>query len=208
MSKLIKFLLATGVTLVIVLGFYFFFPHVWGEIIYPLEYKDSIKKYSTQWGLRPNFVAAIIYTESHFNPQANSGVGARGLMQIMPATGTSIAEQLGETGFNADKLYDPETNIRYGSWYIKGLLDKYDGNSELATAAYNAGVNRADKWKDGVSELPYETVFFIQKIKNAEAGYDKTYGNWGSDPEVKKPTPFYQGVTNIKDFVRNLILGK
>lgn len=208
MSRLIKFLLATGATLVLILGFYFFFPHVWGEIVYPLDYKDSIRKYSTERGLRPNFVAAIIYTESHFNPDAASGVGAKGLMQIMPPTGASIAEELGETGFSADKLNDPDTNIRYGTWYIKGLLDKYDGNSDLATAAYNAGVSRADKWKDGVSPLPYETVFFVQKIKNAEEGYDKTYGNWAAEPEVKKPTPFYQGVNNIRDFVKGLILGK
>lgn len=207
MKRILSFTIVGVVTLAIILGFYFFFPHVWGELIYPLDYKDSIAKYSKERGLRPNFVCAMIYAESRFNYDSTSGVGARGLMQIMPATGASIAEELGESGYSPDKLYDPDTNIRYGTWYIKGLIDKYDGNTDLATAAYNAGVGRADKFKDNVSPLPYETVFFVQKIKDMEANYDKVYGQWASEPEVKKPTPFYQGVNNIRDFVKGLILG-
>ncbi len=208
MKKLTKIILAITTTLVLLLIFYFLFPHVWGEAIYPLDYQAQIKKYSTQWGLRPNFVCAIIYTESRFHKDSISGVGAVGLMQIMPGTGASIAKELGETNFSTDKLYDSDTNIRYGTWYIKGLLDKYNGNSELATAAYNAGVGRADQWKDGVSQLPYETIFFIQKIKNTEEMYNKIYGNWAAEPEVKKPNPFYQDMGNIRDFVKGLILGK
>lgn len=163
MKRLLKFIIVFSVTLVLILGFYFFFPHVWGEIVYPLDYQDSIKKYSRERNLDPNFVCALIYTESHFNPQANSGVGARGLMQIMPGTGASIAEELGEGGFNADSLYDPDTNIRYGTYYVKGLLDKYDGNEDFALAGYNAGVNRADKWKDGVAQLPLKPSFLFKK---------------------------------------------
>lgn len=208
MRNWLKYLITLGVTAILVAGFYFFYPHVWGEIVYPLDYRDSIKTYAQKWGIDPNLVCAVIYTESHFNPQANSGVGARGLMQIMPGTGKGIAEELGEGGFNADKLYDPETNIRYGSWYYKGLLDKYDGNMDLASAAYNAGVPRADKFKDGVATLPYETVFFVQKIKNNKEMYDKVYGQWWAEPEVKKPSPFYQGINNFQDFVKGLILGK
>ena len=208
MKKITQFAIAISVTLIVILGFYFFFPHVWGEIVYPLDYKDSIKKYSTERGLRPNFVCALIFTESRFNQDATSGVGARGLMQIMPTTGGSIAAELGEPNYTADKLFDPETNIRYGTWYIKGLLDKYDGSVDLALAAYNAGSGRADSWKDGRSALPYETVFFIQKVKNTEQMYDKVHGTWGSDPEVQKPAPFTQGVNNIGNFVRGLILGK
>jgi soluble lytic murein transglycosylase len=208
MKKLSKIIIAIVTTLVILVGFYFLFPHVWGEAVYPLDYQAQIKKYSLQWGLRPNFVCAIIYTESRFHKDSVSGVGAIGLMQIMPSTGASIAQELGESGYSPDKLYDPETNIRYGTWYIKGLIDKYNGNTELATAAYNAGVGRADKWKDGVQPLPYETVFFVQKIKDTEGMYDKIYGNWALNPEVKRPNPFYQDASNIRDFVKNLILGK
>lgn len=208
MKKTLKFILVCFVTIGLLLGFYFFFPHVWGEIVYPLEYKDSIKKYSAERGLRPNFVAALINTESGFGPNSTSGVGASGLMQIMPATGASIAEELGETGYSPSKLFDPDTNIRYGTWYVKGLLDKYDGNTDLALAAYNAGVSRADKFKDTQAPLPYETVFFVQKVKNYEDMYNKVYGSWASDPEVKKPGPFYQGINNFRSFVNGLILGK
>lgn len=205
MKKLIKILITVFTTLAILLIFYFFFPHVWGELVYPLDYKDSIKKYSKERGLRPNFVCAIIYTESRFHQDSVSGAGAIGLMQIMPGTGASIAQELGEANYSTDKLYDPDTNIRYGTWYIKGLIDKYNGNTELATAAYNAGVGRADKWKDGVMSLPYETIGFVQKIKNIENEYDKVYGDWALEPEVKKPNPFYQGVNNIGSFVKGML---
>lgn len=208
MKRALKIIIASAITLVLLLGFYFFFPHVWGEAVYPLEYKDLIKKYSIERGLRPNFVCAIIYTESRFNRDSVSGAGATGLMQIMPGTGASIAEELGEANYSPSSLFDPDTNIRYGTWYIKGLLDKYDGNSDLATAAYNAGVGRADRFKDANMPLPYETVSFVQKIKDVEEMYNKVYGNWAAEPEIKKPNPFYQGVNNIRDFVKSLILGQ
>jgi len=208
MSRLIKIILACGATIVLLLIFYFFFPHVWGEIVYPLDYKDSIKKYAKERNIQPNFIAAIIYNESRFNPESTSGVGAVGLMQIMPGTGASIAEEMGEGNYSPDKLYDPDINIRYGTFYIKGLLDKYDQNTDLALAAYNAGVARADSWKDYQTPLPYETVFFVQKVKNTEEMYNKVYGSWAAEPEVKKPNPFYQGITNIRDFVKSLILGQ
>jgi len=150
----------------------------------------------------------MIYAESRFHADSVSGAGAVGIMQIMPSTGASIASELSESGYSVDKLYDPETNIRYGTWYIKGLLDKYDGNSDLAVAAYNAGSGRADAFKDGRGTLPFETVAYVQKVKDIEKMYDKVYGDWASEPEVKKPSPFYQGMTNIKDFVKGLILGK
>ncbi|OGD56460.1 hypothetical protein A2V71_03700 [Candidatus Berkelbacteria bacterium RBG_13_40_8] len=208
MKRLFKFLIAAGVTVALLLIFYFFYPHVWGEIVYPLDYKDSIRKYSKERDLQPNFVCALIYTESHFNADSTSGAGARGLMQIMPATGGSIAEELGDKNYSADSLYDPDTNIRYGTWYIKGLLDKYNGDKDLALAAYNAGVPRADRWKDDQTPLPYETVFFVQKVKGTEDMYNKVYGAWTAEPEVKKPNPFYQGIQNFGSFVKGLILGQ
>lgn len=206
MKRYIKILITFGVTALVLLFFYFFYPHVWGELVYPLDYKDLIKKYATERNLRPNFVCALIYSESNFHPDSVSGAGATGLMQIMPGTGAGIAEELGETGYTPAKLLDPDTNIRYGTWYIKGLIDKYNGNEDLALAAYNAGVGRADKWKDGVMPLPYETVFYLQKVKNYEDMYNKVYGDWAFDPEVKKPTPFYQGIQNFGSFVKGLIL--
>jgi len=208
MKKTLKLVITAFVTIFLIVVFYFFFPHVWGEAVYPLEFKDHILKYSKERNLDPSFVCALIYTESRFNNTSTSGAGARGLMQIMPATGGSIAEELGVTNYNVDSLYDPDVNINYGTYYIKGLLDKYDGNVDLALAAYNAGVPRADKWKDGVSSLPYETVFYIQRVKDVQEMYNKVYGPWTFSSAVKKPNPFYQGVTNIGDFVKGLLLGR
>ncbi|KKQ74151.1 MAG: Soluble lytic murein transglycosylase, partial [Berkelbacteria bacterium GW2011_GWB1_38_5] len=136
MKRTIKFIIVSFVTVALLAIFYFFFPHVWGEILYPLDYKDLIKKYSEERNLRPNFVAAVIYTESRFNPGSVSSVGALGLMQVMPGTGDSIAQEMGE---KTGDLTDPETSIKYGTWYLKGLSDKYNGNTDLILAAYNAG---------------------------------------------------------------------
>jgi len=204
MRRWIKIGIVSFITLVLLLGFYFFFPHIWGEAIYPLDYQDSIKNYATKWNVRPNLVAAVIYTESHYNPRATSGVGAQGLMQIMPPTGRSIAGELGEP---FGDLYDPDTNIRYGTWYLKGLLEKFNGNSELASAAYNAGVMRAHQYNEQGVPLPYETQFFIQKVRSAEGMYDKVYDSWYSESESEKRNPAQRGFSNIADFVKNLILG-
>lgn len=205
MRRLAKFIIVSTVTIALLVIFYFFFPHIWGELLYPLDYKDSIKKYSGERGLRPNLVAAIIYTESRFNPRSTSSVGATGLMQIMPGTGASIAQEIGEP---MGDLYEPETSIKYGTWYIKGLLDKYNGDLDLALAAYNAGVGRADKYKDKVMPLPYETVFFVQKVKGAEAMYDKIYDAWYSQVSSEKRNPVALGFANLADYVKKLILGR
>ncbi len=204
MRRFVKFTAASLITVVLLAIFYFFFPHVWGSVFYPLDYRDSVKKYSEERDLRPNLVAALIYTESRFNPRATSSVGAQGLMQIMPGTGDSIAESLGES---TSDLYDPDTSIKYGTWYIKSLLDKYNGDLDLAFAAYNAGVGRADKYKDNVLPLPKETVFFVQKIKDTEKMYDKIYGTWYSGVESHKKNSVSLGFSNLTDFVKRLILG-
>lgn len=205
MRRLAMFIIVSVVTVTIIAIFYFFFPHVWGELLYPLDYKDSIKKYSAERGLQPNFVCGLIYTESRFNPQSVSSVGALGLMQVMPGTGDSIAQEMGE---KTGDLTDPDTSIKYGTWYIRGLLDKYNGDKDLALAAYNAGVSRADKYKDGVAGLPNETTFFIQKVKGAEEMYDKIYGPWYAEVESQKKNPVAIGFSNLGDFVRQLILGR
>ena len=205
MRRLAKFIILSVVTVGLLAIFYFFFPHVWGELLYPLDYKDSIQKYSAERGLRPNFVCAVIYAESRFNKDSTSSVGAAGLMQIMPGTGASIAEEMGES---MGDLYNPETSIKYGTWYLKGLVDKYNGNEELALAAYNAGVSRADKYQESGYALPYETVFFIQKIKDTEEMYNKVYDSWYSQSESSKRNPVTLGFSNLGDFVRTLILGR
>lgn len=156
----------------------FFLPKILGDVLYPLEYKTEILKYSQQFAVPRNVVTALIFTESGFTPQAESGVGARGLMQIMPGTGSSIAKMLGETGYTADKLWDPDTNIRYGTAYIRSLYDTYGQNWDYAYAAYNGGGGAAETLiKTGNKDLiPRETNGFIRKVGNMRDSYDKLYG--------------------------------
>jgi soluble lytic murein transglycosylase len=204
MKKRIQLIIVSCVTVFLLVLFYVYGSQVWGEIVYPLDYQDSIKHYALQWNVRPNFVAGVIFTESHFNPKATSGVGAQGMMQIMPATGRSIAKELGEPFGN---LYDPDTNIRYGTWYLKGLLEKFNGNSELASAAYNAGVMRASYYRDGTGTLPAETQNFIVKVKTAESKYDEIYGQWYTKSQSQKTGTVQRSFTDVASFVRSLILG-
>lgn len=168
-------------TLAVVLGIgtmvYFAFPSIWGEVVYPLEYKELILKYSKQYNADPAFIAALIYSESHYNPDIVSRAGARGLMQIMPTTGASIAKNLEEPNYNPDVLFDPETNIRYGTWYITMYLNQYNGDEEAALAAYNGGGSVGNRYviNRDASTLPKETQGYIKKVISVKDMYKKIY---------------------------------
>jgi soluble lytic murein transglycosylase-like protein len=108
---------------------------------YPLEYADTIRAQAAANGLPASLVAAIIRQESAFDPRATSPVGAKGLMQLMPATARETAKRL-DRSCSGDALYDPELSIELGAAYLRQLLDSFDGNVELAVAGYNGGPNR------------------------------------------------------------------
>jgi len=205
-NKLKLFILLTTL-LLLVIAFFAYFPRFWAESNYPLEYKDSIRKYATEFNVDPNFVAAVIYTESRFHPDSNSGAGARGLMQIMPATGAGLAQRLG-LQFSPDMLFDPDYSIHLGTKYLREQLDNYDGDIDLVLASYNAGGGRATAWKLYGEALPKETIGFIAKVKNTKSMYDQIYGQWYNEMEVRKPNPFYVGITNIDSFVKGLFTGQ
>jgi soluble lytic murein transglycosylase len=99
---------------------------------------------------RPALIAAVIYRESKFR-DVTSSAGAKGLMQILPSTAHFIARKSGGTEFEQGDLADPQINISYGSWYLRYLLDRYDGNAVAAVAAYNAGHGRVDEWGGSAS---------------------------------------------------------
>ncbi len=123
-----------------------------------------IEKYSKENNLDADFVKAVIQQESGFNPDATSKCGAMGLMQLMPKT----AESLGVTN-----AYDAEQNIYGGTKYLKGLLDKFDNNKELALAAYNAGPNAVKKY-GGIP--PYaETQNYVKRVLS---NYDNMKGGY------------------------------
>ena len=112
---------------------------------YPMEYTDLIRSCAAEEGLEPAYVAAVILAESSYNPQAVSSVNAQGLMQIMPETGAWIAGKFDESYVDGC-LFDPETNIRYGCWYLGYLLRRYDGDKTCSTAAYHSGQGTVDGW--------------------------------------------------------------
>ncbi|MBI4175103.1 lytic transglycosylase domain-containing protein [Candidatus Berkelbacteria bacterium] len=163
-----------GLALIILL----LLPNIWADLVYPLKYETYILQAAAEFDLPPTLIAGVIYTESRFNEKATSHVGARGLMQIMPGTGAGIAQNLGEGDlYTADKLYDPAINIRYGSYYLRNLHDRYNNNLEAVLAAYNGGPGAAGNYLEtGTAYLPRETIGFIGKVKAARDTYEQIYG--------------------------------
>lgn len=160
-------------------------PLVW-ELIYPMPYAELIHRYAEQHRLDPYLVAALIRTESRFRADATSPKGARGLMQIMPATGEWIAGATAYVGFTADDLYKPEVNIAFGTWYLQDLLRQFGHNLPVALAAYNAGRTAVQSWidegcwdgsVDGVASVPYgETRDYISKVLSRYDVYAAIHG--------------------------------
>ena len=102
---------------------------------YPLRYEHIIRAHAENYRLEPQLIAAVVYQESKFDADAVSSSGAVGLMQLLPSTAQGIADRTGGRGWQESDLLDPELNVRYGSWYLRHLLDKY-GDERLALAAY------------------------------------------------------------------------
>jgi soluble lytic murein transglycosylase len=138
---------------------------------YPLRYEHIVRGHAENYRLDPALVAAVIYQESKFDPDARSESGAIGLMQLLPETAEGIATRTGGSRFEVDDLYDPELNVRYGSWYLRNLLDKY-GNEEDALAAYNGGQGNVDR---GV-RYP-ETQHYVERVFELRGIYRDAYAS-------------------------------
>ncbi len=145
------------------------------EVTLPLRHDDIIRQQARDKDLDPALIAAVIYAESRFR-DATSPAGARGLMQVTPDTAAVIARRSGGTAFTEADLASPQINIAYGSYHLRWLLDRYDGDAALAVAAYNAGEGNVDRWiTEGRAEgaaIPFpETRAYVARVLGAREAY-------------------------------------
>lgn len=155
-----------------------FFDHALKELTLPLRHEDVIRQQAAEKNVDAALIAAVIYSESKFSDQ-ESGAGARGLMQITPEAAKFIEKQSGGTTFRLDDLSDPEINIRYGTFLLHELLERYDGDEAAALAAYNAGPGNADRWGGAdlrVQDIPFpETRAYVEEVLEKRDEYRAKY---------------------------------
>ena len=142
---------------------------------YPLEYEHIIRGHAANHDLDPALLAAVVYVESRFDPNATSAAGAIGLMQLLPETARGIALRTGGDRFVVADLRDPEINVRYGSWYLDHLRETY-GDARLALAAYHAGPGNVDHWREQGLGIPFpETRRYVDEIERLRGVYADAY---------------------------------
>ena len=165
-------------------------PAIQKKFLYPFPYRSTLENYSSRWKVDKFLAVAVMKVESNFSEEAHSQSGAVGLMQIMPETAAWIAYQLGEppeeVADDIKNLRDPETNIRYGTWYLAELKDEFKGNDVLALAAYNAGRGNVHDWIEknnwsedfsDVNKIPYaETRNYVKRVLHCREKYFELYG--------------------------------
>lgn len=179
--KLIKSIFATLLTVVVLIG-----AVVLTYKLFPLNYLSIIRQVSEEMDVDKYLIASLIKAESNFNPEAVSSAGAMGVMQLTDETAQFCAEKLGMT-LNEGDIYKPEVNIRLGVYYLKRMLELFNGDEDLAVAAYNAGEGRVKEWlkdptlsADGESlnTIPYEeTRRHVEKIATYKKVYKLLYPN-------------------------------
>jgi soluble lytic murein transglycosylase len=156
------------------------------EITLPLRHDDIIRQQASEKDLDAALIAAVIYEESRFRDQT-SHAGARGLMQITPETADFIAQNSGGVRFQQSDLATPQINIAYGTWFLRYLIDHYDGNETLAIAAYNAGQTNVDGWVeqaggpesfDTAQHIPFpETRAYVGNVLERRGEYRDHYAD-------------------------------
>jgi soluble lytic murein transglycosylase len=152
-------------------------PGWWERVWYPLRYEQIVRGHARKYQLDPALLAAVIYQESKFEADARSKSGAVGLMQLLPTTAHGIATHTGGTRFRTSDLLDPELNVRYGSWYLRHLLQKYS-DERTALAAYNAGQDNVDRWRAGGGGIRFaETRAYVDRVEELKGIYRRAYGD-------------------------------
>lgn len=200
--------LVSSIFLVLIIGI------VLISTIYPTGYRGAIVKYSREYQIDPYLIASIINVESKYDKYAISHKEARGLMQIGPQTGEWASEVLGIDNYNEDILFDPDVNIRIGTWYVDRLFKEFDGNLDLVLAAYNAGSGNVSKWleneeycSDGrtLDNIPFkETEQYIIRMKNSYKVYSTVYKKYLLNPS--EDDSFYINfLNNIRRTVKEVL---
>jgi len=152
---------------------------------YPVPYRETVQTFSKANGLDEAWVYGLTRQESRFVSYAKSGVGASGLMQVMPATAAWIAKKTGFSEYRQNMIHQTETNVKLGTYYLRYILDLMSGQAAMATAAYNAGPGNARHWapKKPMEGAIYaetipilETRQYVQKVMANTCFYSNTLG--------------------------------
>jgi soluble lytic murein transglycosylase len=169
------------------------------QVIFPVTYWTSIKRYASTHDLDPYLIAALIAQESTFDPDAHSSANAWGLMQLVPSTGRRLAASVGIRRFNTRLLTNAEINIRLGTLYFSRLVEQF-GGTYYALASYNAGESRVVRWKadrpsldedEFIDDIPFpETQNYVKRILGTAEDYRRLYGEAGGQatPVIKAST--------------------
>lgn len=179
-KSLLPFLLTVAI-----LGCIFRLPDISRKFVYPEEYQMFVERFSSKYGVDKNLIFAVIKTESNFDPNARSDVGARGLMQLMEDTYEWVGYRMeDDRELTYDNMYDPEYNIEYGTYLLRLLYDEY-GDNATVLAAYHTGRGNVNKWltdknlsSDGctLDSIPSAaTEHYVSKVMKAYDAYNNLY---------------------------------
>ena len=216
MRAWVKALTWTGIGL-LGLGLLLFIigPALFASVAYPLprEYQQTVCDEAKNFNVEPKLVAGLIFTESRWNANAQSGAGAVGLTQFISSTARAVANRLGVSPFQPNDLKsNPKLAIRFGAYYIADLVGNYGGNKTKALIAYNGGNGAVISYEQG---YPFKgTLAYANKVLSTADMYEKIYGDWCSranlpDLSAKAQNPVdLLSTISITDFWRNLLFNR
>lgn len=175
---------AAVLILALLLGAYIYSQRVYLKNAYPIKYSEYVEKYAKQYDLDPYFIYAVIRTESDFQKDATSYMGARGLMQITEETYDWISGRLKDKESTFDSMYEPQKAVEYGAYLLKYLSDALGRKNVLC--GYHAGVNKTKEWIDDstitqngeiiTDKIPYDdTRYYVKKVMKTYEIYVKLY---------------------------------
>jgi soluble lytic murein transglycosylase len=169
------------------------------ELAWPRPFEAPVRAAVQEFGFDPSLVYAVMREESTYRPEVESPAGAIGLMQIIPPTGSLIAQQLSLGSFEDEWLRRPEVNIRFGTYYLKSLVGRFQGSQPLAIAAYNAGPEAVNRWLEErlspatdvfVEGVPYgETRRYLRRVLRSQRVYRLLYGDEALGRAAGDPVP-------------------